>query len=221
MHDFRKLVSRKPDQITNQEIVIELACHLEEMYTDLLRVGVPEEDAMMQVAAAGKKLGRVVRRLRWQQEGGWRHWFRSAAIPGISLMLVYGACKALLVDFYWERPFPVRETGTVLICVMLGFLASSFSRNLGGRAAQRRWAAMLVVAPEAIVWCVMALLVTPIQMAQAVHYRPWTVSEAVVPLLWVLLWDVVIPGSGLVIGDVVSELAFSPTSSNLSKIEIA
>jgi hypothetical protein len=184
MHDFRKLVGSERDQITtNPEIVIELAGHLEEMYTDLRRVGVPEEEAIMQVAAAGKRLGRVVHRLRWQQEGGWKHWFRSVAIPGISLMLVYGACKALLVDFYWERPFSLRETGTVLICVMLGFLASSFSRNLGGRASQRRWAAMLVVAPDAIVWCVMALLVTPLQMAQAVHYRPWSISEAVVPLL--------------------------------------
>jgi len=58
---------------------------------------------------------------------------------------------------------------------------------------------MLVVAPDADVWCVMALLVTPLQMAQAVHYRPSTISEAVVPLLWVLLWDAVIPASGLVI----------------------
>ena len=51
--------------------------------------------------------------------------------------------------------------------------------------------------------------------------RPWTISEAVVPLLCVLLWDVVIPASGLVTGNVVSELAFPPTSSNLSKVEIA
>ena len=221
MHDFRKLVSRKPDQITSQEIVIELACHLEEMYTDLRRAGVPEEKAMTQVAAAGKKLGRVVHRLRWQQKGGWKRWFRSVAIPGISLMLVYGVCKDLLVNFYWQRPFLTRETGTVLLCLMLGFLASFFSRNLGGRASQRRWAAMLVVAPDAVIWCVMALLVTPLQMAQAVHYRPWSISEAVVPLLWVLLWDVVIPASALAMGDAVSALAFSPTSSNLSKSEIA
>lgn len=222
MHDFRKLVASERDQTTtNQEIVIELACHLEEMYTDLRRAGVPEEEAIMQVAAAGKKLGRVLHRLCWQQEGGWKHWFRSVAIPGISLMLVYGVCKDLLVDFYWQRPFLMRETGTVLLCVMLGFLASFFSRNLDGRASQRRWAAMLVVAPDAAVWCVMALLVTPLQVAQAVHYRPWSISEAVIPLLWALLWDVVIPASGLALGDAVSELAFTPASSNLSKSEIA
>jgi len=221
MHDFSKLVTNDRSQIpTDQEIVIELGSHLEEMYTDLRRLGMPEEEAMLQVTAAGKKLGRIVHRLRWHREGGWKSWFQAVAIPGIILTLVYGTCKALLVDFYWERAFPLREAVTVLICVVLGFLASSFSRKLGGRASQRRWAAMLIVAPYAIVWCVMALLVTPLQMVQAAHYRPWTISEAAVPLIWVMLWDLVIPAAGLAVGEVISERA-SPTSSNLHKIEIA
>jgi hypothetical protein len=221
MHDFRKLVSTGRSQIrADQEIVIELACHLEEMYTDLRRLGVPEEEAMLQVTALGKKLGRIVRRLHWQNEGGWENWFRAVAIPGIILMLLYGVCKALLVDFYWERAFSIREAFTVLICMVIGFHASSLSRKLGGRASQRRWAAMLIVAPYAIVWCVMALLVTPLQIVQAAHYRPWTISEAAVPLLWVMLWDLVIPAAGLAVGEVISELA-SPTSSSLPNIEIA
>ena len=222
MHDFRKLVGTDRKQIpANQEIVIELASHLEDMYTDLRRLGVPEEEAIIEVATMGKKLGQVMHRLRWEHEGGWTNWFRAVAIPGIMLMLVYGASKALLVDFYWERAFSIREIGTVLICVALGFLASSFSRKLGGTASQRRWAAMFVVAPYGIVWCAMALFVTPLQMSQVVHYQPWNISEAAVPLLWVLLWDVVIPAAGLAVGEVISELAFSPTSSDPPKIEIA
>src|SRR5262249_3141429 len=128
---------------------------------------------------------------------------------------------ALLVDFYWERAFSIRETGTLLICVVLGFLASSFSRKLGGTASRRRLAAMFVVAPYGIIWCVMALLVSPLQMAQSVHYRPWNIGEAAIPLLWILLCDVVIPAAGLAVGEVISELAFSTTSSNLPKVEIA
>src|SRR5262249_51836754 len=98
---------------------------------------------------------------------------------------------------------------------------SFVSRTQGGGASQRRWAAMLVVAPYGIVWFVMALVVTPLQIVEAAQSRPWTVREAAVPLFWVLLWDVVMPAAGLALGDVVSKLAFSPTSSNVSKIEIA
>jgi hypothetical protein len=222
MHDFRKFViTDRNRRAGDEEVVTELASHLEEMYTDLRQAGVPEERAIVQITAVGKKLGPLVRRLRWKQEGGWKKWVRASVIPGIVLSIIYGLCKALLVDFYWERAFSLRETSLVMICVVLGFLASSFSRELGGGLLHRRWAATLVVAPYAIVWCVMAFLVTPMQVAQGAAYRPWTIGQVAIPLLWDLLWVLVIPAAGLAIGGFVSAVAFSATSPDLPKREIA
>jgi hypothetical protein len=195
---------------------------LEEIYLDLLRTGASEDHAFAMVSAMGKDLGPTVRRLRWQREGGLRTWLRAVLLPGLILSFVYEACRTLLVDFYWEHPFLWREASIVLIGVALGFCASSLSRELGGTESHRRWAGMFVISSPAAVWCVMGLLVTPLQLMEGSQSRlPGTISGVAVSLLWVLLWDVLMPAAGLAMGAAISALAFSPTSPHLRTPEIA
>jgi hypothetical protein len=223
MHDLRKLVApgRKEDP-REQEIVSELAGHLEEMYIDLRRAGASEEQAIAQVTAMGKNLGPSIRRLRWQYEGGLRTWLRSVVLPGLVLFFFYGACSSLSFDIYWGRQSVWREASTELIAIALGFCAAFFSRELGGNLSQRRWAGMSIIAPYAGVWCVLALLVAPLQLVQwSAYRRPGAITGAAVSFLWVLLRDVVLPGLGLALGGVISARAFPGIESSKPKREIA
>jgi hypothetical protein len=222
MHDFRKLVApgRKEDP-REQEVLSELAGHLEEMYIDLRRAGAPEEQAIAQVTALGKNLGPSIRRLRWQHQGGLRTWLRSVALPGLVLFVFYGGCSSLSFDIYWGHRFVWREAGVMLIAIALGFCASFLSRELGGTLSHRRWAGMSIIAPYAVLWCVWALL-APIQLVQwSTYRRPGVISGTAVVFLWVLLRDVVLPGLGLAIGSVISARAFSGIPSSNPKREIA
>jgi hypothetical protein len=191
------------------------------MYMDLRHAGASEEHALAAVATAGKDLGTTVRRLRWQREGGFRTWLRAVALPGLILALVYGVCNIAL-GVFWEYPSPLLEASLVLISVTLGFCASSFSRELGAREAQRLWAALIVVSLQAAAVCVMIFLVTPLEFVQNAQYRsPGTLHQVVTSLLWILLWDVVTPAVSSVIGGVISVRAFPPASPNRPKREIA
>ena len=222
MHDFRQLVApgRKEDP-REQEVLSELAGHLEEMYIDLRRAGAPEEQAIAQVTALGKNLGPSIRRLRWQHEGGLRTWLRSVVLPGLVLFFLYGGCSSLSFSIYWGHQFVWHEAGIVLVAIALGFCASFFSRELGGTLSQRRWAGMSILTSYAVLWCVRALL-APIQLVQwGTYRRPGTISGVAVLFLWVLFRDVVLPGLGLAIGSVISERAFSGIPSSNPKREIA
>jgi hypothetical protein len=222
MHDFRKLVAphRKTDP-REEEIVSELACHLEEMYMDLRHAGSSNELALAVVSRAGNGLGSTVRRLRWQREGGFRTWLRAVVLPGLVLSLLYGVCNIAL-GVYWEYPAPWLEASLVLISVALGFCASSFSRELGGREAHRLWAALVVVSLQAAAVCVMVFLVTPVELVRNAQYGgAETMSVVVSRLLWILLWDVVTPAMASVIGGLISVRSFPTASPDRPKREIA
>jgi hypothetical protein len=223
MLDFRKLVApgRKADP-REQEIVTELAGHLEEMYVDLRRDGASEEQAIAQVTAMGKNFGPSIRRLRWQHEGGLRSWLRSVVLPSLVLFFFYRGCSSLSFDIYWGHQFLRHEAGIELIAIALGFCAAFFSRELGGNLSQRRRAAISIVAPYAVVWCVMALLL-PVHLVQwgSAYRGPAAISGVALLFLWALLRDIVLPGMGLAIGSVISGRAFSGIKSSSPKRGIA
>jgi hypothetical protein len=204
MHDFRKLVApnRKQDP-REREIVGELACHLEEMYMELRAGGASEETAFAVVSTAGRDLGPAIRRLRWEGEGGLRTWLRAVVLPGLVLALFYGVCNIAL-GVYWEYPTLGREAGLVLASVALGFCASSFSRELGGRKTHRLWASAMVISFQAIAECFMIFLVTPLELVRNAQYF----NGVFAALLWILLWDVVTPAVALAMGSLISVHAF-------------
>ena len=206
MHDFRKLVApnRKQDP-REREIVGELACHLEEMYVELRRGGASEETAFAVVSTAVKDLGPTIRRLLWEVEGGLRTWLRAVLLPGLVLVLFYGVCNIAL-GVYWEYPTLWREAGLVLASVALGFCASSFSRELGGRKTHRLWASAIVISFQAIAECFMIFLVTPLELGWNAQY----LNGVLTALGWILLWDVVTPAVALVVGSLISVRAFPP-----------
>ena len=211
MHDFRKLVApnRKQDP-REREIVGELACHLEEMYMELRRGGASKETAIAVVAAAGKDLGPTIRRLRWEGEGGLRTWLRAVVLPGLVLAFFYGVCNIAL-GVYWEYPTLWREAGLVLVSVALGFCASSFSKELGGRRMHRLWASAIVISFQAVAECVMIFLVTPLELVRNAHY----LNGVFAVHLWIVLWDIVTPAVALVIGSLISVRAFPPRAMTL------
>lgn len=142
-------------------------------------------------------------------------------LPGLVLSLFYGTCNAAL-GVYWEYASVWRETGLMLISVALGFCASSFSRELGGRTAHRVWAALAVVSLPAVAVFVMVFLVTPLEWVHnPPHYWPATMRGLASSLFWILLWDVVTPAVALVIGGVISIRAFSTGSPGLRKPKLA
>jgi hypothetical protein len=208
MHDFRKFVA--PDRKQNPreaDIVGELACHLEEMYTDLRSGGASEESALEAVSAAGKDLGPTIRRLRWQSEGDMRTFLRAVMLPGLILALFYGICNIAL-GVYWEKPMLWHEVGLVLSSIALGFCASSFSRELGGRNSHRLLAAAVVIFFPAASEGIIVVLVTPLELSRNHQYLSGVFSA----LLWIVLWDIVVPSAALVIGGLISVRAFpNPT----------
>ena len=212
MHDFRKLVApnRKQDP-REREIVGELACHLEEMYMELRRGGASEETAIAVVAAAGKDLGPTIRRLRWEGEGGLRTWLRAVVLPGLVLAFFYGVCNIAL-GVYWEYPTLWREAGLVLVSVALGFCASSFSKELGGRRMHRLWASAIVISFQAVAEFVMIFLVTPLELVRNAHYLNGVFAAH---LFRIVLWDIVTPAVALVIGSLISVRAFPPRAMTL------
>lgn len=220
MHDFTKLVApdRKQDP-REVEIVTELACHLEEMYMDLRQAGASEGRALAVVSTAGQNLGPTIRRLRWQREGGLRTWLRAVVLPGLILALVYGA-SGTAVGVYWEYPSLWREAGKILIGAGLGFCASSFSRELGGKMAHRLWAAAAVISLQAATVCTMVFLFTPVELFRNTQYSE-PVTVAVSRLFWILLWDVVTPAVALVISGLISVWTFPTALSDRPKREIA
>ena len=186
----------------------ELACHLEEMFMDLRHAGASEEHAFAAVLKAGKDLGPTVRRLRWQREGGLRPWLRTVVLPGLILSLFYGVCNIAL-GVYWENSALSLEVRLVLVSIALGFCASSFSRELGGRETHRVWAAVLIISFQAAALCVMALVVTPLELVRNAQYLgPGYITGVVFSLLRILSWDVMTPAIALVIGSVISVCAF-------------
>jgi len=94
--------------------------------------------------------------------------------------------------------------GLVLASVALGFCASSFSRELGGRKTHRLWASATVISFQAIAECVLIFLVTPVELSRSAHYFSGVFSAC----LWILLWDVVVPLGALLIGCLISVSAF-------------
>jgi hypothetical protein len=175
------------------------------MYMEFRRSGASEETAFALVSTAGKGLGPTIRRLRWEGEGGLRTWLRAVVLPGFVVAFFYGVCNIAL-GVYWEYPTLWREVGLVLASVALGFCASSFSRELGGRKKHRLWASAIVLSFQAIAECVMIFLVTPLELSRSAHYLSGVVSAC----LWILLWDVVAPLVALLIGSLISVRAFPP-----------
>ena len=166
----------------------------------------------MTVSKAGKDLGHTIRRLRWQREGGLRPWLRTVVLPGIMLSLFYGICNIAL-GVYYEKPAISLEIRLVLVSIALGFCASSFSRELGGRKAQRVWAAVFVISFPATALIVMALFGTPLELVRNSQYlRPGYIGGVVSSLFRIWLWDVMTPGIALAIGSVISVHAFPPIS---------
>ena len=128
-------------------------------------------------------------------------------LPGLVLALVYGAASTGL-GIYWEYSSLRLEAGMVLIGVALGFCAASFSWELGGKKAQRLWAAAAVISFQAATVCTMVFLFTPVELLRSTHYSE-PVSVTASRLFWILLWDVVTPAVALVVGGLISVRAFS------------
>lgn len=172
---------------------------------ELRRSGASGETAFAVVSTAGKDLGPTIRRLRWEGEGGLRTWLRAVVLPGLVLALFYGVCNIAL-GVYWEYPTVWCESGLVLASVALGFCASSFSRELGGKKTHRLWASVIVISFQAIAECVMIFLVTPLEWIRGAQYVNGVLAET----LGILLWDVVTPATALIIGGLISVRAFPP-----------
>jgi len=217
MHDFRKLVAPHRKQNPREaEIVDELACHLAEIYAELRSRGASDESALAVVSSAGKNLGPTIRRLRWESEDGLRTWLRAVVLPGLILALGYGICNIAL-GVYWEYPALWREAGLVLVSVALGFCASSFSKELGGRKIHRLWAAAVVIFFQAGAACIMTFIVTPLQLSRGSQY----LNVVFWALLYMLLWDVVVPSAALVIGGLISMWAFPSQTRTMTLKETA
>ena len=126
---------------------------------------------------------------------------RSVVLSGaLGYMLHQSAATAVFNTFALKQHTNVVKAKGFLfpLCIALGFLASSVSRELGG-SDLRRWAAALFPACVYLAgWFVMGLLVTPYQLLYgSLADSPASREAVIVQLLWVLLSDVLLPATGL------------------------
>jgi hypothetical protein len=148
------------DARREEEIVAELAGHLEEVFGDLRRRGVSESEAIRRSLDEIPNWNRLRRRLRRaaRKEDAMNQRVKSLWIPGASMTAVAlaGLSGAFSVDLY-SIPLPITaayaETYALLIYVpwlaslpLVGALGTYWSRRLGGNSATRLRACLIPVA---------------------------------------------------------------------------
>jgi hypothetical protein len=121
MHDWKRIVRERlgvlgSDSIQREEIVSELACHLEDVYEDQRAQGRTESEAMASALAevsGGHKLGR---RIQNSKEGEMNERTKKFWLPG--LISIGAACTLLAVVAqlsYMPRVILIRSELATLI----------------------------------------------------------------------------------------------------------
>jgi hypothetical protein len=152
LHNWEDLVRAhlhglKLDSRREQEIFAELASHLEDVFSELRRRGIPEEEAFRRALKEIPNWKKLRRRLRAAatKEDAVNQRFRSLWIPGLSTFaLLMAASLGVFRAHMFPRGIVIGSTVSFLIYVpwlaafpATGALGAYWSRRMGGSVAAR------------------------------------------------------------------------------------
>ncbi len=206
MHDFAALVRRQlrlrgATPSRDREIHEELTAHLEDVYTDAIRRGCAETEAIDLARNQVTDWRQLAQHLADAEDGDTMisHHTRTIWRPGMAMLLCAAALHIGLSWFApgeWWADIRLRATMTVAILalyVAFGATAAAWSRRSGGTARERLAAGLLPVALHvAVVLPAIALA----SLAELTSHPRWGLN----PQPKVMLALVVVPGLALTAG---------------------
>jgi hypothetical protein len=209
MPDWQKLARRRLTPLAlgsarEDEIVAELAGHLEDLYADLVRQGIPEEEAVNSALSAAVDWDELRRdiQLAANEEVNMNYRVKTLWLPGACTIVLSGMVLRLLQipsapapHVFWLRQGPpLIVYWQWLVCLpLVGAVGAYWSRRAGGKLLERALAVSFpVLGPMGL-----PMLVLPFMLIfrWLVHRDALLVSSALVLLTWVVL-----PEAALLVG---------------------
>jgi len=209
MPDWQRLARRRLtplalDSAREDEIVAELAGHLEDLYADMVRQGTPEEEAVqsaLSAAADWDELRREIQRatneeiiMNYRVKTLWLPGACTIALSGIVLRLLQIPSAPAPHVFWLRQGPPLIVYWQWFVCLpLVGAVGAYWSRRAGGKLLERALAVSFpVLGPMGL-----PMLILPFMLIfrWLVHRDALLVPSALVLLIWVVL-----PEAALLVG---------------------
>lgn len=210
MIDFEETVRqhcsrlRLPDEL-REEVVTEIAEHLELLYSELRESGVAETEAQRQVLESVGDWNLLLKRIQRSKENGMRDRFRRLWLPATATGFVAYAGQ-MIVGRMFGMPLSIKIDGNyyvyswqlLFLLVVAGAVGAYWSRHVGGGLRERF---LVALAPSEIMGVVIAI-VSPIGMtleAFLTHRLPYALSHPGT-LLMGIGWPILFPAVPTLLG---------------------
>jgi len=209
MPDWQRLARRRLtplalDSAREDEIVAELAGHLEDLYADMVRQGTPEEEAVqsaLSAAADWDELRREIQRatneeiiMNYRVKTLWLPGACTIALSGIVLRLLQIPSAPAPHVFWLRQGPPLIVYWQWFVCLpLVGAVGAYWSRRAGGKLLERALAVSFpVLGPMGL-----PMLILPFMLIfrWLVHRDALLVPSALLLLIWVVL-----PEAALLVG---------------------
>jgi hypothetical protein len=209
MPDWREIVRARLtplglDAKGEEEIVAELAGHLEDVYEDWVRQGKSESEAAefaLSTAADWDEVRREIQ-VAANEEVIMNHRVKALWLPGactialsdVLLRLLQGMPAAPPVTWVWHGAYLLVYWQWLLCLPLIGALGAYWSRRVGGKLLERALAASF----PALTWMGFPGLLLPFVLV--FHWIVYHDLKLAPPALFFLLGWVVLPGASLLLG---------------------
>lgn len=187
-----------------EEVIAELAGHLEEVYAELCARGVSDAEAIqgtLAEVANWRALRRRIERAK-QQERRMNHRTKSVWLPGL-VTLIVASCFLALLQVWGVRPHIVwTRSGLALMFYVpwliaqpaFGAIGAYISRQNGGDWSERLTASLLPAACMVAAFCVVSCAAVALGEITGVHEITFIGLSS-----YILLWAA-LPGAALALG---------------------
>jgi hypothetical protein len=187
-----------------EEIVAELAGHLEDLHEDLVRQGKPPSEAAQLTLSAAADWDALRREIQlaeckevimnYRLKALWLPGACTIALSGVLLRLLQRMPAAPPVTWVWHGAYLVLYSQWFLCLPLIGALGAYWSRRAGGKLLERALAASF----PALTWMCFPGLLLPFVLV--FHWIVYHDFHLVPSALFFLLGWVILPGASLLLG---------------------
>jgi len=209
MPDWQRLARRRLtplalDSAREDEIVAELAGHLEDLYADFVRQGTPEEEAVQSALSAAADWDELRREIQgaaneeiimnYRVKTLWLPGACTIALSGIVLRLLQIPSAPAPHVFWLRQGLPLIVYWQWFVCLpLVGAVGAYWSRRAGGKLLERALAVSFpVLGPMGLPMLILPFILI---FRWLVHRDALLVPSALLLLIWVVL-----PEAALLLG---------------------